>query len=577
MGLHCQVKYASLCIPWSTGDLENMSTNTQQDSSSVVNFQVHPDSYKHWQLKVDGDIARLSMDVDPDGGIRPGYELKLNSYDLGVDIELADAVQRIRFEHPQVRCIIFDSASEKVFCAGANITMLRSSTHNWKVNFCKFTNETRLYLEDASEFSGIKSLAACAGATAGGGYELALACDEILLVDDSNSTVSLPEVPLLAVLPGTGGLTRVVDKRMVRRDRADVFSSLAEGMKGKKAIDWNLIDATAPLSQFAAKTTEMARNLADSVDDKSDRVGVELKAIEPQSSAGSLKYSMVEFTYNETTRCGALTLELPDSAGTDDVSEIFAQGSEWWMFKMFRELDDALVQMRVNMKGINVVSVRVVGDVQVALDADHLLMANQKHWFCDEVQLFIKRVLKRYDMTAKSFFALADKGTAFAGTWLELALGADRFYVLDDADVTVNLGVSMANGGPYLMGNGLTRLETRFLGDPELAETVLNAQGIVAAADADALGLSTESLDEIDWEDEIRLYLEERASYSPDALTGMEANLRYAGPETLETKIFGRLTAWQNWIFQRPNAVGETGALQCYGTPSRPQFDYNRT
>ncbi|MFT7517094.1 MAG: benzoyl-CoA-dihydrodiol lyase [Myxococcota bacterium] len=554
-----------------------MSTTTQQDSSSVVSFQVHPDSYKHWRLSIDGDIARLSMDVDPDGGIRPGYELKLNSYDLGVDIELADAVQRIRFEHPQVRCIVIDSANDKVFCAGANITMLRSSAHAWKVNFCKFTNETRLYLEDASEFSGIKSLAACAGATAGGGYELALACDEILLVDDSNSTVSLPEVPLLAVLPGTGGLTRVVDKRMVRRDRADVFCSLAEGMKGKKAIDWDLIDATAPASKFADKVVEMSRNLADSVADKSDRQGVELKKIECQASEGLLKYSMVEFSYDNATRCGELTLNLPDSAGSSDGDDIFAQGCEWWMFKMFRELDDALVQMRVNMSGINMVSVRVVGDAQVALDADHILMSNQNHWFCDEVQLFFKRVLKRYDMTAKSFFALADEGTAFAGTWLELGLGADRFYVLDDADVEVKLGVSLANGGPYLMGNGLTRLETRFLSNPQLAEDVLNAQGIVDSADADTLGLSTESLDAIDWEDEIRVYLEERASYSPDALTGMEANLRFAGPETLETKIFGRLTAWQNWIFQRPNAVGETGALQCYGTPSRPQFDYNRT
>ncbi|MBC8369796.1 MAG: benzoyl-CoA-dihydrodiol lyase [Planctomycetes bacterium] len=554
-----------------------MSTTTQQNSNAAVSFQVHPDSYKHWRLNVDGDIARLSMDVDPDGGIRPGYELKLNSYDLGVDIELADAVQRIRFEHPQVRCIIFDSSNEKVFCAGANITMLRSSAHNWKVNFCKFTNETRLYLEDASEFSGIKSLAACAGATAGGGYELALACDEILLVDDSNSTVSLPEVPLLAVLPGTGGLTRVVDKRMVRRDRADVFSSLAEGMKGKKAIDWNLIDATAPSSKFAAKTNEMARNLANSVDDKSSRQGVELKAVNCDSSPGLLKYSMVEFSYSDTTRCGELTLRLPESAGSANVDDIFGQGSEWWMFKMFREVDDALVQMRVNMTGINMVSVRVVGNVQVALDADEILMANQNHWFCDEVQLFIKRVLKRYDMTAKSFFALADEGSAFAGTWLEFALGADRFYVLDDADVEVKLGVSMANAGPYLMGNGLTRLETRFLADPQMAESVLNANGVIDAADAESLGLATEALDEIDWEDEIRVYIEERASYSPDALTGMEANLRFAGPETLETKIFGRLTAWQNWIFQRPNAVGETGALQCYGTPSRPQFDYNRT
>ncbi len=554
-----------------------MTTTAAPPAPGDVLFETRPDSYKHWRLAVDGDLARLTMDVDPSGGIRPGYELKLNSYDLGVDIELADAVQRLRFEHPQVRCLVIDAEMEKVFCAGANIQMLRSSQHGWKVNFCKFTNETRLYLEDMSENSGIRTLAACNGATAGGGYELALACDEILLVDDSNSTVSLPEVPLLAVLPGTGGLTRVVDKRMVRRDRADVFSTLVEGIKGRKAIEWGLVDDIAPLSQFKAKSVEMARRLAETVADKSDRVGVELTPLSPTVSDSALDYQSVSLRWNAAARTGELEIRLPDSAGTTDAAEAHAQGADWWFFRMFRELDDALLRSRVNLPGINLLTLRVVGDSEVALAADAFLAANEDHWFIAEVRHFVKRVLKRTDMMAKSIFALADGGTAFAGTWLEFALSADRFYVLDDADTAVNLGASVLNGGAYPMGNGLTRLETRFLGEPSAAAAVLDRAGLIPAADAAELGLSTESMDTIDWEDEIRVLLEERASYSPDALTGMEANLRFAGPETLETKIFGRLTAWQNWIFQRPNAVGKTGALQCYGTPVRPEFDYDRT
>ena len=554
-----------------------MTTTAAPPAPGDVFFETRPDSYKHWRFAVDGDLARLTMDVDPSGGIRPGYELKLNSYDLGVDIELADAVQRLRFEHPQVRCLVIDAEMEKVFCAGANIQMLRSSQHGWKVNFCKFTNETRLYLEDMSEHSGIRTLAACNGATAGGGYELALACDEILLVDDSNSTVSLPEVPLLAVLPGTGGLTRVVDKRMVRRDRADVFSTLVEGIKGRKAIEWGLVDDIAPLSQFKQKTAEMARRLADTVEDKSDRVGVELTPLSLEVSESALEYQSVSLRWDAAARTGELEIRLPDSAGTNDADEAHSQGADWWFFRMFRELDDALLRSRVNLPGINLLTLRVVGDSKVALAADAFLAANEDHWFINEVRHFVKRVLKRTDMMAKSIFALADGGTAFAGTWLELALSADRFYVLDDADASVTLGSSVLNGGAYPMGNGLTRLETRFLGEPAAAAAVLDRAGLIPAADAADLGLSTESMDMIDWEDEIRVLLEERASYSPDALTGMEANLRFAGPETLETKIFGRLTAWQNWIFQRPNAVGQTGALQCYGTPTRPDFDYDRT
>ena len=554
-----------------------MSTTVAADpTTSPVEFQTHPSRYRHWRLAFDGDVARLTMAVDAEGGLRPGYELKLNSYDLGVDIELADAVQRIRFEHPEVRCVVIDGALDKVFCAGANIQMLRSSGHAWKVNFCKYTNETRLYLEDMSEVSDIKTLAACNGATAGGGYELALACDEILLVDDSNSSVSLPEVPLLAVLPGTGGLTRVVDKRMVRRDRADVFSTLVEGIKGKKAIDWDLVDDIAPLSQFDAKRDEMAQALVATTPDKTGRVGVELTEVPMKRCEKGVRGDYV--TMEKTGgRAASLTLTLPGELGPQNGDEAHAAACNWWFFQAMREFDLALLELRLNEAGINLVNLRVEGNPQLALDLDAMLAASQDHWFVHEVLHYAKRVLKRLDMTAKSFFALIDGGTAFAGTFLEMALAADRIYVLDDADTEVQLGVSILNGGAYPMGNGLTRLETRFLGEPEMAGEVLARTGLIDAADADELGLATEAMDEIDWEDEIRVLQEERASYSPDALTGMEANLRYAGPETMETKIFGRLTAWQNWIFQRPNAVGESGALQCYGTPVRPEFDYNRT
>ena len=554
-----------------------MSTTLAADSTvSPVEFQTHPGQYRHWRLAFDGELARLTMAVDPDGGLRPGYQLKLNSYDLGVDIELADAIFRIRFEHPEVRCVIIDGALDKVFCAGANIQMLRASGHAWKVNFCKFTNETRLYLEDMSEVSGIKSLAACNGATAGGGYELALACDEILLVDDSNSSVSLPEVPLLAVLPGTGGLTRVVDKRMVRRDRADVFSTLVEGIKGKKAIEWDLVDDIAPLSQFEEKRDAMAHALAATAPDKTGRVGIELTEVPMRRCEKGVRGDYVVMQ-KLGGRVADLTLKLPTELGPTDGEQAHAAGAAWWFLQALREFDLALLELRLNEPLINLVNLRVAGSPQLALDLDAMLAANQDHWFVHEVMQFAKRVLKRLDMTAKSLFALVDGGTAFAGTFLEMALAADRIYVLDDADSAVQLGVSMLNGGAYPMGNGLTRLETRFLGTPESAGIILSRAGLIDAADADELGLATEAMDQIDWEDEIRVLQEERASYSPDALTGMEANLRFPGPETMETKVFGRLTAWQNWIFQRPNAVGESGALQCYGTPVRPEFDYNRT
>lgn len=554
-----------------------MSTTLAADSTvSPVEFQTDPGQYRHWRLAFDGELARLTMAVDPDGGLRPGYQLKLNSYDLGVDIELADAIFRIRFEHPEVRCVIIDGALDKVFCAGANIQMLRASGHAWKVNFCKFTNETRLYLEDMSEVSGIKSLAACNGATAGGGYELALACDEILLVDDSNSSVSLPEVPLLAVLPGTGGLTRVVDKRMVRRDRADVFSTLVEGIKGKKAIEWDLVDDIAPLSQFEEKCDAMAHALAATTPDKTGRVGIELTEVPMLRCEKGVRGDFVVME-KLGGRIADLTLQLPTELGPQNGEQAHAEGASWWFLQALREFDLALLELRLNEPLINLVNLRVLGAPQLALDLDAMLAANQDHWFVHEVMQFAKRVLKRLDMTAKSLFAMVDGGTAFAGTFLEMALACDRIYVLDDSGTEVQFGASLLNGGAYPMGNGLTRLETRFLGSPESAGEILSRSGLIDAADADALGLATEAMDQFDWEDEIRVLQEERASYSPDALTGMEANLRFAGPETMETKVFGRLTAWQNWIFQRPNAVGESGALQCYGTPVRPEFDYNRT
>ncbi len=554
-----------------------MTVTTPDQETTEISFETHPERYRHWRLTFDGPIARLTMAVEPRGGLRSGYELKLNSYDLGVDIELADALRRIRFEHPRTRALVIDSALDKVFCAGANIQMLRTSAHAWKVNFCKFTNETRLEIEDLSSCSGIPSLAACNGATAGGGYELALACDEILLIDDSNSTVSLPEVPLLAVLPGTGGLTRLVDKRMVRRDRADVFSTLVEGIKGKRALEWGLVDHLAPSSRFAETRDRIARQLADRQEDRGDRVGVPLPPLEHEDGERHWRYRYVAVDLDREAHRAALRVDLPAHAGPEGGEEIHALGARWWFFQAFRELDDALLRLRMNEPSINLVTLRVVGDPEIAIATDRILAANGEHWFAREVEGFAKRVLKRLDMTAKSIFALADEGTAFVGTWLELGLSADRFYLLDDPEHPVRIGLTERNGGAYPLGNGLTRLESRFLGAPERAAELLAQLGIHAADSPVAHRIATETLDEIDWEDQLRVDIEERASYSPDALTGMEANLRFAGPETLETKIFGRLTAWQNWIFQRPNAVGSTGALQCYGTPKRPAFDYTRT
>ena len=546
--------------------------------SERLSFQTHPDAYRHWKLSIEGDTARLAMNVQPDGGQREGYELKLNSYDLGVDIELADAILRLRFEHPEVRCAILTGSLDRVFCAGANIVMLRTSAHAFKVNFCKYTNETRLGIEDASAHSGLRFLAALNGTASGGGYELALACDQILLVDDRNSAVSFPEVPLLGVLPGTGGLTRITDKRKIRRDRNDVFSTVAEGIKGKRAVEWNLVDRIAPLSKWDEAVSEMAREMASEVEARAER-GVVLGPIEAREEDHSLVYEYVSLTLDEATRTADLSIRAPET-GPADAEAALAQGSDWWLLKAFRELDDALLNLRMNYREIALVLLRATGSVETLRAADALVSSSQ-HWFVRETRHLVKRVLKRLDLTSKSFYAICDQGTSFVGCFLELALACDRTYVLNDPDIRVELGVTDANAGLFPMSNGLSRLETRFLGSPESVTAVLArrtlADGLFDAETADELGLATLAPDEIDWEDELRLAREERASFSPDALTGMEANLRFPGPETMETKIFGRLSAWQNWIFQRPNAVGERGALTCYGTPTRPVFQIERT
>jgi len=547
-------------------------------SRPPVQFQTHPSRYQHWKLTFDGDVATLTMGVDPQGGERDGYELKLNSYDLGVDVELADAILRLRFEHPEVRCVVITGALDRVFCAGANIVMLRTSSHAFKVNFCKYTNETRLGIEDASARSGLRFLAALNGTASGGGYELALACDEILLVDDRNSAVSFPEVPLLGVLPGTGGLTRIADKRMVRRDRCDVFSTVAEGIKGKRAVEWNLVDGIAPLSRWAESVKERARRLADT-QAKKDGPGVELDEIAPEETPTSqgrrFVYRHVECSIDAEARTAELVIAAPATFATN-VRAARAEGARWWALRAFRELDDAILRLRLNHPEVGLVLLRCKGS-SAALRATDALLADSKDWFVREVASFVRRTLKRVDLSAKGFYAVVDEGTCFVGTFLELLLACDRSYVkLADADGAV-LGVTAANDGRNPMANGISRLATRFLGTPQSVTAVLAEKDDFDAARADELGLATFAPDAIDWDDELRLAIEERSAFSPDALTGMEANLRFAGPETMETKIFGRLSAWQNWIFQRPNAVGERGALTCYGTPNKAEFDYNRT
>jgi benzoyl-CoA-dihydrodiol lyase len=544
----------------------------------TVTFETSPDKYKHWKLSFDGPVATLAMDVKEDGGLRPNdYKLKLNSYDLGVDIELADALQRIRFEHPEVRTVVVTSLKPRIFCAGANIFMLGSSSHGFKVNFCKFTNETRLGMEDMSAHSGVKFLAALNGICAGGGYELALACDEIYLVDDGNASVALPETPLLGVLPGTGGLTRVVDKRKVRRDLADAFSTIAEGVRGERAVDWRLVDKAVPPRSFQDVVAQRAQELAAQSDRPASGPGITLGPLNPTVDGDTIEYRYVRGTIDRSKRLCELTVTAPDTPQPTSPDEFLKAGDQAWALRAFRELDDALLRLRLNEPEIGTVLIRASGDADAVLQVDAALDAQRGHWLVREIIGHIRRTLKRLDLTARSLFAIIEPGNAFAGTLFELALAADRAYMLDNPDEENTIRLSVMNGGSYPMSNGLSRLEVRFLGEPERVKDVLAHDGAFDAQAALEAGLVSFAPDDIDWEDEVRLAIEERTAFSPDALTGMEANLRFAGPETMETKIFGRLTAWQNWIFQRPNAVGERGALTVYGKEGRPTFDWKRT
>ena len=545
-----------------------------------VDYQTHPTQYKHWKLTFDGPVATLSADFAEDGGLRPGYKLKLNSYDLGVDIELNDAINRIRFEHPEVRTVVVTSAKDRIFCSGANIYMLGVSSHGWKVNFCKFTNETRNGLEDSSRHSGLKFLAAVNGACAGGGYELALACDEILLVDDRSSAVSLPEVPLLGVLPGTGGLTRVTDKRKVRHDLADIFCTTTEGVRGQKAKDWRLVDDIAKPAQFAAKVKERALALADKSDRPQGAKGVTLTPLQRTIEADALIYTNVRVDIDRAKRTATFTVKGPQSAQPTDIAGIEAAGDKWYPLAMARDLEDAILSMRTNELDIGTWLIKTEGDAAAVLAVDAVLMAHKDHWLVRETIGLLRRTFSRVDVSSRSLFALIEPGSCFAGSLLELALACDRSYQLalpDEPEKAPKITVGETNFGLYPMATGQSRLERRFYGEAPAMEAVRAKAGQPLDADAAfALGLVTSNPDDIDWADEVRIAVEERVAMSPDALTGMEANLRFNGPENMFTRVFGRLTAWQNWIFQRPNAVGEKGALKVFGKGDKAQFDWNR-
>jgi benzoyl-CoA-dihydrodiol lyase len=517
------------------------------------------------------------MNVREDETLAQGYKLKLNSYDLGVDIELADAIERLRFEHPEVKVVIISSLKPRIFCAGANIYMLAGSSHAHKVNFCKFTNETRCAIEDASRHTGQRYIAALNGTASGGGYELAMACEEIYLVDDGYAAVALPEAPLLGVLPGTGGLTRLVDKRKVRRDRADIFATLAEGLKSRRAKEWGLIDDYFPSSKFQAAIAARALELIAANPEQKTGPGIRLNPLGVEVSAAGRVYAYVSLRLNREKRYADLTLRGPEAKQPETPQEIHKLGDAYWPLRAYRELDDALLQLRFNEPEIGLVCLRTEGLVENALAVDRTLAAHRDHWLVNEIVLHMARTLRRLDLTAKSFFAIIEPGSCFAGALLELALAADRTYMLNDSRRSVEVAVSPMNGGALPMSNGLTRLDSRFLGDPQKVGKILKAGTRLDTEAANEAGLITAAPDSLDWDDEIRVAIEERISLSPDALTGMEASLRFAGPETLDTKIFGRLSAWQNWIFQRPNAVGEQGALTSYGKPSQPKFDYRRT
>jgi benzoyl-CoA-dihydrodiol lyase len=548
----------------------------------MIDFQISPDNYHHWKITFEGNVAYLTMDVDENHGLKPGYELKMNSYDLGVDIELYDAIQRLRFEHPEIGCVVMRSAKPRIFCAGANIRMLGKSSHAHKVNFCKFTNETRNSIEDASENSRQRYISAVNGTAAGGGYELALATDHIMLIDDGSASVSLPEVPLLAVLPGTGGLTRVVDKRRVRRDLADIFSSIEEGARGKKAVDWRLVDETVQGSKFDDTVAQRANEFAAQSDRPTDAKGIALTPLKREIVDDYINYEFVTIELDKAKRTATITLKGPDTDAPSSAQDIQKQGADFWMLKLAREFDDALLHLRTNEAELGTIMFRSEGDINRIATYEDLLTANSSNWLVREIILYWKRTLKRVDLTSRSLITLIGPGSCFTGVLAELVFAADRSYMLegqyegDDRPAPV-IRLSSFNFGAMKMSNGITRLETRFYGEPESvgkAEATIGQN--IYADTALGMGLVTYAFDDIDWDEEIRLMLEERTSFSPDALTGMEANLRFAGPETMETKIFGRLTAWQNWIFQRPNAVADGGALKLYGTGTRPQYNYER-
>jgi benzoyl-CoA-dihydrodiol lyase len=547
---------------------------------TMVDYRTEPARYAHWRLAFEGAIARLTLDVREDGGLRPGYRLKLNSYDLGVDIELHDALQRIRFEHPEVRTVVLTSAKERMFCSGANIFMLGLSSHAWKVNFCKFTNETRNGMEDSSAHSGLKFIAACNGVTAGGGYELALACDEIILVDDRSSAVSLPEVPLLGVLPGTGGLTRLTDKRRVRRDLADIFCTTTEGVRGQRAKDWRLVDEVVKPQQFAARVTERALELAAPSDRPADARGVELTPLVRRDEPGGYRYGHVEVRVDARARQATLIVRAPAEAPPDDLDAILALGARWWPLEMARELDDAILMLRTNHLELGTWILKTEGDAAPVLAVDATLARHANHWFVRETLGLLRRTLARLETSSRTLFALVEPGSCFAGTLLELALAADRIYMLDSAehpDTSPAIALSELNFGAYPRVDGLARITARFYGETTPIGAARASIGTsLQAAAAMHLGLVTATPDELDWADELRIALEERASLSPDALTGMEASLRFGSGETMATRIFGRLSAWQNWIFNRPNAVGEFGALKVYGTGHKAQFNRER-
>ncbi|QJC56321.1 Benzoyl-CoA-dihydrodiol lyase [Polaromonas vacuolata] len=550
------------------------------EARELVRFSTHPDQYQHWTLSVDGDVARLLLNINEDGGIKPGYKLKLNSYDLGVDIELHDALNRIRFEHPAVKVVVFESGKEKIWCSGANIYMLGLSTHGWKVNFCKFTNETRNGLEDSSRHDGLKSIASVTGACAGGGYELALACDRIIMVDDRSSTVSLPEVPLLGVLPGTGGLTRLSDKRKVRRDLADIFCTTAEGVRADRAKDWKLIDAHAKPQQFSALLTSEIDALRQTSCREANAQGIALTAIKPLIDASGYHYSLVDVQIDRTSRIATFTVNAPATEIESLLDAIVAAGANWYPLKLQRELDDAILNLRSNEAEIGTWVIKTAGDAAQILKMDEILTLHAEHWLVKETTGALRRTLARLDVTSRSLIALIDSGSCFAGSFFELALACDRIYMLDLPDapeLAPTLQLTAANFGRFPAVNGLSRLQTRFCEDAQsMAELEKVVGTALHAAQALALGLVTVAPDDIDWEGEIRIMLEERASMSPDAMTGLEASLRFPGRETMETRIFARLSAWQNWIFIRPNAVGEDGALKLFGSGKKAKFDWKR-